>query len=528
MAQTLVRTQHLLDGTGAAARAADVLVQDGVVAQVEEFGRLPAQGRDVVETGPHALMPGFIDVHSHADNAPLLERDDVSKILQGVTTEVVGNCGFSLAPLAPDTRAVLDDYIQRIFPPIPWSWNTFEEFLEVTDRHGYVTNYAPLVGHNALRIAAMGMSDAAPDERQLRTMANLLDDAMEAGAFGLSTGLIYPPGVFSSTDEIVALARRLPEGRLYASHMRGEGRQLLLSIREALKVGTQARRRVQISHLKAAGRPAWGSMGDALKLLDTARTDGVDVRHDVYPYTAGSTMLTAVLPPWFHEGGGANVLWRLTDPTSLARLEADLACNDVGWENLLYGAGWDGIVVSSSASHRFEGLSLAQIADELQCSRFSALVQTLVTEQLQVSMINHSIHEDDLVRVMSHPSTMVGSDGLPPGVEGKPHPRAYGTFPRVLARYTREKGVLEFPDAVRRMTSLPADTFGLADRGVVTPGMAADLVCLAPDTVEDRADYESPTTPPVGIHWVMQNGRIVVEAGCYRGERAGRRLVPTA
>ena len=526
MVQTLVRTEHLLDGTGAAARAADVLVQDGVITQVEDFGGLTARGRDVVETGTHAVTPGFIDVHSHADNAPLLEHDDVSKILQGVTTEVVGNCGLSLAPLVPERRAALDDYIRRIFPPIPWSWNAFAEFLDVTDRHGYVTNYVPLVGHHALRIAAMGMSDAAPDEQQLRVMTNLLDEAMAAGAFGLSTGLIYPPGVFAATDEVVALAQQLPEGRLYASHIRGEGPQLLQSIREAVEVGTKARRRVQISHLKAAGRPVWGSMGDAIELLDAARADGVDVRHDVYPYTAGSTMLTATLPPWFHEGGGANVQRRLTDPECLARLEADLARNDTGWENLLYGAGWEGIVVASSMSHRFDGMSLARIAGELRCSPFTALVQTLVTEELQVSMINHSIHEDDLVRAMSHPSTMIGSDGLPPGVQGKPHPRAYGTFPRVLARYTREKGVLDLPDAVRKMTSLPADTFGLADRGVVAPGTAADLVCFSPDSVEDRADYDSPTEPPVGIDWVMQNGRIVVKDGVYRGERAGHRLVP--
>lgn len=526
MTQTLVRTEHLLDGTGAAARPADILVDDGVITQIEEFGRLTTRGRVLLESGPDVVSPGFIDVHSHADNAPMLEQNDLSKILQGVTTEVVGNCGLSLAPVVPETAAVLDDYVRRIFPSIPWSWTTFAQFLEAVDAHGYVTNYVPLVGHHSLRIAAMGMSDAEPDDRQLRTMVGFVDEALDAGAFGLSTGLIYPPGVFATTDEIVALAKRLPPGRLYATHMRGEGPQLLQSIREALEVGGKSGRRVQISHLKAAGRPVWGTMPDALELLDAARAGGLDVRHDVYPYTAGSTMLTATLPPWFHEGGGSSVLRRLQDPSALTRLEFDLAHNDEGWDNLLYGAGWEGIVIASSGSHRFEGLSLAQIADERRCSPFDALVHTLITEKLQVSMINHSIHEDDLVHAMSHPATMIGSDGLPPGVGGKPHPRAYGTFPRILGRYTREKGVLDLPEAVRRMTSLPADTFGLRDRGLVAPGMAADLVNFAPETIEDLADYESPTKPPAGINWVMQNGHVVARNGHYQGERTGRRLRP--
>lgn len=523
----LLRDAGVLDGTGAPTRRLDVLVGGGMIEAVEPVGRLSDAGRTVIDLGGAALAPGFVDVHSHADNAPFLDDDDTSKIQQGITTEVVGNCGFSLAPRLPETGGVLETYSRRIFPPLHWSWRTFREFLAAADERGHVTNYAPLVGHHTLRIAAMGMADTAPDVREQRRMGECLDEAIQAGAFGLSTGLIYPPGLFAATEEIVELARRLPPGRLYATHMRGEGPQLLTSIAEAVQVGEASGRRVQISHLKAAGKRNWGSMERALGLLDDARARGVDVRHDVYPYTAGSTMLTAALPPSFQEGGEPKVMRRLQDPQWLARLRDDLARDDGSWENLVVGAGWEGVVVAATASHRFEGLSLRDIATDLGSEPFDALVHVLVSERLQASMILFSMHEDDLRQALQHSATMIGSDGLPPGVGGKPHPRTYGTFPRVLARYVRDEATLTLEDAVRRMTSLPADTFGLADRGVVAPGYVADLVVFDPLTVQDRADYAAPTLAPSGIPIVIQGGKIVVRDGHYLGVRAGRRLRPT-
>lgn len=522
----LIRDADVVDGVGTAVRRADVLVRGGLIAAVEPPGSLAPDGRAVLDLGGATLTPGFIDVHSHADNAPLLDQDDTSKILQGVTTEVVGNCGFSLAPRLPRTASVLETYSRRIFPPIAWDWHRFSDLLQVTDERGYVTNYAPLVGHHTLRIAVLGMSDAEPGDRDLQRMGELLDEAMDAGAFGLSTGLIYPPGLFAATEEIAALAGRLPEGRLYTTHMRGEGVQLLSSIAEAVRVGEESGRRVQVSHLKAAGRSTWGSMPEALGLLDDARSRGVDVYHDVYPYTAGSTMLTATLPPWFQEGGDRRTLERLQDAAALARLREDLDRNDGSWENQVAGAGWEGIVVASSASHTYDGLSLRDIAEQRGCEPFAALVHVLVTEELQVSMIVFSMLEDDLVDALRHPRTMIGSDGLPPGVGGKPHPRMYGTFPRVVARYARSLGVFGLEEAVRRMTSLPAEAFGIPDRGVIAPGMVADLVAFDAASFEDRADYTTPTLPPAGLRWVLQGGELVVRGARYLGQRRGRRLQP--
>jgi N-acyl-D-aspartate/D-glutamate deacylase len=239
-------------------------------------------------------------------------------------------------------------------------------------------------------------------------------------------------------------------------------------------------------------------------------------------------MLTAVLPPWFQEGGNAKVLQRLSDRASLDRLRADLEVDSESWENLSYGAGWEGVVVAASASHRFEGRSIREIADACDGDPVAALATVLLGEELQVSMIVHSMREEDLISALAHPETMIGSDGLPPGLGGKPHPRQYGTFPRILARYVRELKVLALPDAVRKMTSLPAATFGIADRGTVTPGLAADLVAFDADAIADLATYEQSTRPPAGIQWVIQNGQLVVRQGEYLGPRAGRRLLPAS
>lgn len=524
--EVLVRDARLVDGTGAPPRRADITIRNGMIAAVEEAGRAPAVAGEVIDASGWTVTPGFIDVHSHADNAPFLEIDDTSKLLQGVTTEIVGNCGFSLAPRTEETGPVIEDYALRIFPPVPWSWRTFGELLAATDARGYVTNYAPLVGHHALRIAAMGMADRAPDPGELTRMGELLDEALEAGAFGLSSGLIYPPGLFSETEELVELARRLPQGRLYVTHMRGEASQLLRSIEEAIGIGARAGCQVQISHLKSSGRANWGAMGSALKLLDDARARGQEIRHDVYPYTAGSTMLTATLPPWFQEGGDPSVLGRLADAEALERLRTDLSTDSESWENFVYGVGWDRIVIASSGTHRHDGKSIAEVAGDTDRDPFDALIGILREERLKVSMIVHSMDENDLQLALEHPQTMIGSDGLPPGVGGKPHPRMYGTFPRVLARYVRERTVVSLEDAVRKMTSLPAATFGLVDRGIVAPGRAADLVSFDPAEVLDLADYTQSTRPPQGIAWVMVNGKVVARDGHYLQERAGHRLQP--
>jgi dihydroorotase/N-acyl-D-amino-acid deacylase len=516
---------QVLDGTGAAATPADVYIAEGTIHEVR-----PASDNhgawEVLDASGLTLAPGFIDAHSHADNAPFLPEHDTSKILQGVTTEVVGNCGFSLAPRAPEHAGLLAAFSQRLFPPVDWPGQTFAEFLHAADLQGCVTNYVPLVGHGTLRIAAMGMEARKPTRAEQDKMGSLLDESLAAGAFGLSSGLIYPPGLFSDTEELIRLAERLPRQRLYTTHIRGEGDHLEESVAEALRIGEEAGCRVQISHHKAAGTANWGKTKATLRMIAEARARGVEVDQDVYPYTASSTMLTATLPPSFLAGSEEDVLGRLQDSASVGELKRAIAEGVDGWENHVANSGWDGILISTTADHRFEGMTLAEVAQMLQVDPVDGLVHVLLRERLRASMILFIMSEDDLQRVLSDEHTMIGSDGLPPGLGGKPHPRLFGTFPRVLSRYVREIPVLSLAEAVRKMTSLAAEKFRIPARGLVTPGKVADIVAFEADTIRDVGDYRDPVHPPKGIRWVMQAGQMVVENGQFLGRRAGTRLTP--
>ncbi|MHB8293222.1 MAG: N-acyl-D-amino-acid deacylase family protein [Acidimicrobiales bacterium] len=550
-ARVIVTGGEILDGTGSRSYSGDLVIEGGVIRAVTDkavtdkavtdkavTGRASGSGdggetgggETIIDAAGLVVCPGFIDVHSHADNAPFLDDDDTSKIMQGVTTEVVGNCGFSLAPQSPERASEASAFLERLFPPLPWPGGSrggpFAELLAATDAAGYVTNVAPLVGHGALRVAAMGMAARQPDGAELGKMAELLDEALQAGAFGFSSGLVYPPGVYSSTDELVSLAARLPRGRVYASHIRGEGLTVVEAVREAIEIAERTGASVEVSHHKASGKASWGRTAQTLALLAEARERGAQVDQDVYPYDAASTVLAALLPPWSLEGTDADVLARLSDAELLERLRVELGRDGGGFENHAASLGYDRIVIGTTASHRFEGETLAQIAQRWGCAGFDALVRLLVEERLRANMIVFSMSEEDVERVIADPHTTIGSDGLPPGLGGKPHPRLYGTFPRVIARYVRDRRVLSLEDAVAKMTSRPAAKFGIPDRGVLRPGMVADLVCFDRARISDTGDYGDPGRPPAGISWVMVAGELAVAGGRYLGRRLGRRLLP--
>jgi len=524
--QTWLVNGTLIDGTGAPARPMTVALEGEEVAAVLLPGERAPDTAEVIDTSGLVICPGFIDTHSHADNVPFLAEADTSKIVQGVTTEVVGNCGFSLGPVNPADVGDLQTLMGRIFPPMEYPWASFADFLTHADAGGYVTNYAPLVGHNVLRIAAFGSLDRAPERNELNLMGGLLEEALGAGAFGLSSGLIYPPGLFAAEEELATLTARLGTDGVYATHMRNESVHVRDSIKESLRTVAGHRGRLHVSHLKVADRAQWGQMGQVLDELDAARDAGQAVTQDAYPYAAGGTMLTAVLPPWFHDGGSEAVLARLQSPEALDRAERDLEHSGSRFENFALAAGWDNVVISSTGTHRHEGKSVAQLGHELGLSPLRAAAQLLAQENLIATMVMHMMDEADVVTVLQHPQTAIGSDGLPPGTGGRPHPRTFGTFPRVLGRYVRDQGALELAEAVRRMTSLPADIFGIPKRGQVRAGFVADLVCFDPATVADGATYEDPTVPPTGMHQVYHGGRLAVLDGNWQGHRSGRRLTP--
>jgi N-acyl-D-amino-acid deacylase len=528
MARTdcLITGGHVADGSGGPAVPRDVLVGDEQIVAVEPPGSVPSEGRQVVDATGLVVAPGFIDVHSHADNAPLLAEHDDSKLLQGVTTEVVGNCGFSLAPCTPEHEGTLTRLLERIFPPLSLDWRSWSDLQDRLDGRGSVTNQAALVGHGTLRIATFGMVDRAPDGDEITAMRHTLQDALDAGAFGMSTGLIYPPGVYSTTDELVDLAEVLGGERVYATHMRGESDGLLDSIDEALEIGRRAACPVHISHLKWFGKRNWGRMREALDRIDGGAADGVAVTDDVYPYTAGSTFLATLLPPSLLVDTDEAVLERLQDPAQRDYVARAIREGLPGWHNMVADAGWDGILVSTTSSHAYEGLTLAELADRLGTEPVDALLRVLVEERLQASMVVFGLSEDDVMRVLAYERTTIGTDGLPPGRGGRPHPRMYGTFPRFLGRYVRDRQVLPLGEAVRRVTSMPAEIFRIPHRGRVRPGYVADLVAFDPEHVTDHGDYLEPAQSPTGVSWVMMGGHTVADSGRFLGTRHGRRLTP--
>ncbi|MBV8931209.1 MAG: D-aminoacylase [Kutzneria sp.] len=524
----VIRDATIVDGTGAAGYPGDVVVEDGVIQAIAPPHSLSSDRISPrIDAGGLVVCPGFIDVHSHADEAPLLTEDDLAKISQGVTTEVTGNCGTSLAPVAANGD---NEFLRSVCNAATFRyehWRSVAELFTIIDRRRGVTNSCPLIGHGELRLAVMGPVSREATAEDVRAMGALLAEGLEAGAFGMSTGLIYPPGLYSNTEELAALAAYLPPGRVYATHMRNEGSGLLESIDEALVIGRRAGCRVQISHLKSAGMSNWGGVARALEVLDAARADGVPVTQDVYPYDAAATSMRVCLPPWVHDGGSGAMRRRLHDPSVLSELrrQVEEPADDASWENIIASAGYERIVVAAG-DHRFAGMTLKHIADHLQVEPFDALIHVLMKEDFDSVIAVFDMSEQDMETALRSPFTAIGSDGGTAVFGGLAHPRQYGTFPRLLGRYVRDRGVLDMPEAIRRMTSLPASIFGVPGRGTIAIGKVADLVCFDPAEIGHSGDFSNPAVPPTGIAWVMQAGHVAMRHGRWAGTRRGSRLVP--
>lgn len=528
----LIRGAVLIDGSGAPGRQADVALADGRIAAVgASAAATVGSAARAIDAGGLVLAPGFIDLHSHADLTLSAFPAATNSISQGVTTEVVGNCGFSPGPVSdsPERAQLLHAYTVGLGPNLNWNWNSFEEFLDVMDASHPAVNVAPLVGHGTLRIAAMGMDDRPPSPTELDSMRAGVREALGAGAWGMSTGLVYPPGTYAATEEIVALAAELPpSGALYASHIRNEGSALLEAIAEALSIGEQTGARVQVSHLKAAGRPNHGRIADAVQLLETARARGLDVHCDVYPYEAGSTFLSQVLPPWIHAGGTSAMLERLVLSDVRDRLRSEIQNGLPGWSNQGGMAGWHNIRVSSVVDPSLraaEGRTIADLATEAGQDPLDFVAELLIRDQGGTVMVIFLMDFADVRAALAYDMACIGSDQL--GViaaDARVHPRAYGTFVRVLGWGVRELGLFSLEQAVHKMTGLAADVVGLHDRGRVLPGLVADLVLFDPTTVADEATYAQPTRQARGVEYVLVGGELAVDSGRVARLDLGRAL----
>jgi N-acyl-D-amino-acid deacylase len=444
-------------------------------------------------------------------------------VSQGITTVVVGQCGTSLAPVNPYYIDEIEKSLQGSIPPevdFRITWNSFEDYLELEENDGLGVNVAHLVGHGTVRIASMGFEARSPTPRELNEMKNYVEEAMQSGAYGLSTGLIYPPGVFAETSEIIELAKVAAKlGGVYDTHIRGEGKTLMNSLLEAISIGKEAKIPVQISHHKAATSSIWGSSSESLALLVENRKKNVDITVDQYPYKAGSTSLATCLPPWAHEGGLQRLLDRLKDPSLRKKMRKDIINGLPRWENFAGELGWENVYVTRVKTDQnipLQGKNLLEIKKiRGDPDPYTSLFNLLLEEEGAASMVIFAMDENDIQRILKHHLQMVGTDSganATSGImmRGKPHPRGFGTYPKILGHYVRDSGILTLEEAIRKMTSFPSQRFGLFNRGLIKPGMYADIVIFNPKTVIDLATYQKPHQLPKGIEYVIVNGELTV------------------
>ncbi|WP_027119264.1 N-acyl-D-amino-acid deacylase family protein [Natronorubrum tibetense] len=524
---TVVRNARVIDGTGAPWFDGDVAISDGRIAAV---GDVTGSGGTELDADGAVVAPGFIDIHTHSDFTLPANRDAHSKVRQGVTLEIVGNCGTSAAPRYGEGAEDVDEGfayrgVGEVVDTSAWeSMGDYLDHLEGADAGGVSLNVGSLIGHENARIPVLGYEDREPTADELEEMKAIVDEALSDGAVGLSTGLIYTPGAFADTEELVALAEVVADhDKLYATHMRSEGDEIFEALEEAIEIGDRADVPVQVSHHKAVGRDNWGKVKYTLERMRRARDrDGVEIQCEQYPYTASSTSLGARLPTWAREGGTDAILDRLTDEETRAEIRDELEANTDSWDDILI------TNVRTSDLEAVQGQTIAELAERDGESRSPAeiVIDLLIEDRVRPRHIHFCMRDSDVEEVMAHELTMIGSDGnslRPTGPlgDGVPHPRSYGTFPRVLGHYVRERGVVSLETAVYKMTGQPAARLGLEDRGVLKEGLWADLTVFDPETVGQGGSFVDPAVYPDGIHHVLVNGEFVVRSGEHTGARPG-------
>ncbi len=521
MHQIIIKNGKIVDGSGSPWFRGDIAI-DGE--KITRMGKLENEnGELIIDATDKIVSPGFIDIHTHSDLTLLVNGRAESKVRQGVTTEVIGNCGSSPAPLNDEaknelSRELADDYGLKV------TWNDFQGYLNELDRSDIDVNIVPLVGHGALRRAAMGYEDRQPESKEMDKMKSLLRKAMEAGAFGFSTGLIYPPSSYAGTEELIELAVEADKyNGVYATHMRHEGDQLIEGVREAIKIGEESGIPVQISHHKVSSRSSWGLVYGSLALIHQARKRGVDVSCDVYPYLATSTGLSSIVPDWAHEGGRVKMLARFENKSKRNKILEELEQTQAprGWENIMVAA------VYSEKNKGLTGKSIAEIAKLKEVNPAVAVLQLLKADEGRTGMIRFAMCEDDLEHVLTDDLSMVGSDASAKAnygslAKGQPHPRAFGTFPRVLGKYVREKKIMSLEKAVYKMTGLPAWRLQLFKKGLLKKGFDADITIFDPEIIEDKATFTEPFQYAEGIEKVIVNGRLVLDNKNHLHPGAGK------
>lgn len=528
-ADTVIRNARIVDGTGTPWFRGDVAITNGRIAMVGQLSP-HVQAAKIIDAKDRYLTPGFIDTHTHSDFVLLDYPGADGKLAQGVTTQCLGHCGYSGAPVTDASYATYSEYNGFIRAGVEpdWKWRSFGEWLDRLASLPLGTNVVSYVGHATIWTTVMGFTYRSPNTTELAAMVDLVKAAMNEGACGMSTGLVYPPGMNCPAEEVCATAAGLrPSGGLYASHMRNESWNLLACIDETIDVGRKNGVPVQIGHLKSCGVKNFGQMPLALERIDVARAEGIDVTFDQYPYTASATTLRAILPAWALEGGVEAACKRLGDRALRDKITKDILTKGFDWENYYQnGSGADGLILLYfPKTPEVEGKTLAEAAKLMgHDDPLEAAYDLIVDNRGEDATAFIMMDEADVICGLKHPAGMIGSDSLPAPIGAKAHPRLAGTFPRILAYYVKETGALRLEEAVRRMTSVSARRLGIMDRGIIAPGMAADIVLVDIDHLVDNATFANPQGRPEGIDMVMVNGVMAVEGDRIFSAGSGRVL----
>lgn len=527
----------IVDGSGDKGYCGDIGIQGERIVSIGNLSGTPAK-TEIDATGK-IVCPGFIDMHTHSDISLVVNRNASARLYDGVTTDVIGNCGIGLAPVSDEYKEALITYLgTRLVGSIPIDielpWSSMEDYFDYLDAHQPAVNVAPLLAHGAIRIHEMGFSDATPTEAQMNNMKHEIDKAMKAGCLGMSTGLVYMPGEYSNKDELAELSKTLaPYDGFYVSHIRSEGTNIFEALDEALYIAENGGVPLHVSHLKLLGKNMWGKTDTLFSKFAEANKKGIEITYDAYPYVAGCTSLGACLPPWVFEGGVTELVKRLSDPELREKIIFDMKNGIPGWQNFYNVAGgWDDITiatVNTEGSQKYLGRKIGEIAKSENKDPFTFAFDLMVTEKSRVQIILPGMSLEDMTYILSRPETMVGSDSMSLSTEGvlgtgRPHPRAFGTHAKIIREFVKEKKLLTLEAAVKKMTSLEAARLNLDSRGMLKEGYYADIVVMDLDTVKDNASFEVPKVYSSGFDEVIVNGVLALHEGKETLAYSGRVL----
>jgi dihydroorotase/N-acyl-D-amino-acid deacylase len=524
----IIKSGNIIDGSGNPWVSGDIAIRGERIAAIGHLAPA-AHAKRVIDAGGLMISPGFIDMLGQSEIALLVDNRSLSKLSQGITTEITGE-GGSIAPQNKLTLASLQPDLEQQYH-LKIDWTTLAGYFQRLEKEGTPLNIGTYVGAAQVREAVIGDEDRAPTPQELEQMKALVAEAMQQGAFGLSTALIYPPGHYAKTEELIELAKVASQyGGIYGTHMRSEGQTEIGAINEALRIGREAGLPVEIFHLKVVGQARWGSMPKIVAMIQSARDAGQDVSANMYPYIAGATALASSLPPWIAEGGTEKLQQRLHDPAIREKIKKEMATEHPDWENLYLGSGGaSGVLVSGIVNpdlKQFDGQTLAQIAEAQKKDPLDALFDLVIDDKARTGAIYFIANEDDLKFGLQQPWTSLCLDANELSLDGPlfephTHPRAFGAMPRFLGHYIRDEHLLPLEQGIRKMTSLPAQREHLVDRGLLKQGFFADITIFDPATVRDRATYQSPAQLSEGIKYVFVNGQLEYEEGRLTGMKAG-------